>query len=183
MLESVNCNIFLENLPGIIFRDYILKYLKPEDAFNLGLCSRTLNAHVINESFHPLSTALQCLKTTLKYFHNVDSAYDNIAAFHCIEKCGDLACSCGKYRQRKNIVIMDPCLCPSCDEHLFKGVYSKNMIPSNELTLPTRLIETTYFTPCIYHCTLMQEMLELYLCNACLIIGTLCDSCNDMLDK
>lgn len=160
-----------------------MRYLNPEDVFNLGLCSTALNTRVINESFHPLTTALQCLKTTLRYYHKIETAYDNIISFRAIEKCGDLTCSCRKYRQRKNIVIIDPGLCPSCNEHLFKGMYTKSMITINDVDLSTSLAETTYFTPCIYHCTLMQELFDLNLCDECLKIDTLCKLCSDMTDK
>ena len=171
----------LEDLDSVIFRDYIFKYLASQDVFNLGLCSRKLKWYVVNESYHPLSTSLQCLKTTLKHYYKVGCEYDNISRFRSIEKCTNTGCSCQNYRQRNDIVIMDPGLCLSCEKNLFRGCFvEKDLLWCTQLGDP---MDTPRFTPCMYHCTLMTEMFKLENCNNCKQIGTFCNSCNDMLDK
>ena len=184
MLHSKQRDTLFENLPNIIFRDYIFKFLSHKDVFNLGMCSKTLKRHVIHETSHPLTTSLQCLKTMSKYYHKIDSIFDDIEAFHCFKKCGNPVCSYRSYLQRKNFVIMDPSWCPSCDEYLLTGYYATDYFGTpSPANMGTPVKHSIALTPCIYHCTLMLEMFDLNMCNDCLEIGTLCKSCNDMLDK
>lgn len=146
----------LERLPNLVFESYVLKYLLPKDIFNLGRCSKTLKNMVVTYTKHPVSTALQCIKTRYKHYEKISTIYDDIDRFTNIDKCKKVNCECSKFRQRKHWVIMDPGNCPSCDESLFN---------------------------CDYHCTLMKEIFDLKLCNDCYIKSNFCSSCSNMLDQ
>ena len=107
-------NISLEDLPSLVFRDYIFEYLSPMDIFNLGQCSKSFKNLVLSEVIHPVSTVLQCIKTIHKHHYNARTEYDDIDKFKGIGKCGRYFCDCKKFHQRENWVIIDPRSCPSC---------------------------------------------------------------------
>ena len=58
----------LENIPSLVFRDHIFKFLTPNDIFNLGQCSKSMKLMVVSEVTHPMSTELQCIKTTVRFY-------------------------------------------------------------------------------------------------------------------
>ncbi len=164
-------NISLEDLPSLVFRDYIFEYLSPMDIFNLGQCSKSLKNLVLSEVIHPVSTELQCIKTKYKHLYKLSTVYDDIDRFRLIDKCCKDTCECNKFRQRKDWVIMDPACCPSCDEYFYNDTFY--CADSFKYSIE----------PCIYHCTLMTEILELKLCNDCYIKKDYCLSCKDVLEK
>ena len=86
-MQSLKQNVSLEHLPDLIFHDYIFKYLRPTDIFNLGQCSKTLKDKVLLNAVHPVSTSLQCIKTVHKYFYKKSTVYDDIDRFKGIDKC------------------------------------------------------------------------------------------------
>ena len=163
----------LETLPDLIFDCYILKYLSPTDIFNLGRCSQQLKAVVIKCVNHPVSTQLQCIKTTYKHYYKVPTIYDNIDRFSKIDKCGKTECECFNFRQRKDWIIMDPAFCPSCDDYLY-NYHDKYM---------KYYYDTATIKPCSYHCTLMTEIFDLKLCNDCFKNKNFCSFCSNMLDN
>ena len=112
-------------------------------------------------------------KTTHKHYYKIPTVYDDIDRIRNIDKCGKDSCKCSQFRQRKDWVIMDPALCESCDEYLYKcyGKYTNYDYDTGTLE------------PCIYHCTLMTEIFDLKLCNDCYTNNSFCSFCNDMLDK
>ena len=119
--KNVETTSSLEYLPGDIFTQYIFKYLSPWEIFELGRCSKTLRNIVIENALHPLSTSLQCIKTTYNHYHKTSTVYDIIDRFKCIDKCGERNCECNKFRLRKDWIIMDPAFCPSCDNYLYSA--------------------------------------------------------------
>ena len=163
----------LETLPNLVFESYVLKYLLPKDIFNLGRCSKTLKNMVVAYTKHPVSTALQCIKTKYKHYDKISTIYDDIDRFANIDKCKTINCECSKFRQRKDWVIMDPAFCPSCDDYFYNyhDTYMKYYY------------DTATIKPCSYHCTLMTEIFDLKLCNDCYKSKNVCSFCSNMLDK
>ena len=76
---------------------------------------------VVTYTNHPVSTALQCIKTKYKHYHKISTIYDDIDRFRKIDKCGKENCGCYKFRQRRDWVIIDPACCPSCNENIFNN--------------------------------------------------------------
>lgn len=153
-MENAETTLSLEHLPGDIFTQYIFKYLSPGDIFKLGRCSKTLRNIVIENAFHPLSTSLQCIKTTYNHYYKKSTVYDVINRFKCIDKCGTKSCKCNNFRQFKDWIILDPSLCGTCKEYLYNVWY---------------YCTDSFLEPCNRHCTLLRELLELNLCKDCYV--------------
>jgi len=166
----------LDVLPSVVFKN-IFEFLSASDIFHLGRCSTRMSEIVLENSSHPLSTELQCMKTLYKHYYKETTPYDKIERFRYIDKCEKYDCRCRNYRQRKSWVILDPAACESCETNMFRGVYSED-----HMYIDQKLI-TGFLTPCIHHCTLMQEIFDLNLCNDCYKLQTLCKECETMIDN
>ena len=169
-------NPSLEVFPDLVLKN-ILKFLSARDIFELGQCSRRLNRIVVDETNHPLTTELQSIKTLFKHYFKKTTVYDEIERFRFIDKCEKDECRCQNYRQRKTWVIKDPAACESCETNLLRGVYSEEYMYFNQTAIPG------FVTPCVYHCTLMEEIFNLNLCNDCYKMQKLCKECETMIDR
>ena len=165
----------LEILPPLVFEN-IFKFLSARDIFRFGRCSESLSRIVFDVTSHPLTTELQSIKTMVKHYSKETTPYDKFERFRYIDKCEKYECRCQNYRQRKSWVILDPAACDSCETNMFRGVYSED-----HMYIDQKLI-TGFLTPCIHHCTLMEEIFDLNLCNDCYKLQTLCQECETMID-
>ena len=169
-------NTSLDLLPSLVIKN-IFKFLSARDIFDFGRCSKRMNRIVLDQTSHPLTTELQCIKTLYKHYFKETSVYDEIERFQFMDKCEKSECRCQNYRQRKTWVIKDPAACDSCETNLFKGVYSEEHMYIDQTPIPG------FLTPCVFHCTLMEEIFDLNLCNDCYKMQKLCQECESMIDR
>ena len=74
-------------------------------------------------------------------------------------------------------MIKDPAACESCERNMFRGVYSEEHMYVDQKPI------MGFVTPCLYHCTLMEEIFNLKLCNDCYKMQKLCQECETMIDS